>query len=141
MPSWQVRRGLLTRDRLAGLPLEVDDLELLLGRVAPDRPEWQAERQDAAAFLSKNYPHIYPPGQTGHCQLDLSRLFILGIDGLMDEVHSRMNKADEKAYDVYLSFVYALEGLSQLAENAGQTAEMACFEAPEPRPVRAGGDG
>jgi len=131
--SWQVRRGLLTQDRLAGLPLEVDDLELLLGRVAPDRPEWQAERQEAAAFLSKDYPHIYPPGQTGHCQLDLSRLFSLGIDGLMDEVRSRMNKAGEKAYDVYLSFVYALEGLSQLAENAGQTAEMACFEASEPR--------
>jgi pyruvate-formate lyase len=131
--SWQVRRGLLTRDRLAGLPLEVDDLELLLGRVAPDRPEWRAERQEAAAFLSKDYPQVYPPGQTGHCQLDLSRLFTLGIDGLLDEVRSRMNKANERAYDVYLSFIYALEGLSQLVENAGRTAEMACFEATEPR--------
>jgi pyruvate-formate lyase len=127
--SWQVRRGLLTRDRLAGLPLEVDDLELLVGRVAPDRPEWQEERQAAAAFLKLNYPDLYTPGQTGHCQLDLSRLFNLGIDGLANEIRSRMHITDEIGHDVYLSFIYALEGLSQLAENAGKTAELASLQA------------
>ena len=131
--SWQVRRGLLTRDRLAGLPLEVDDLELLMGRVAPDRPEWQAERQKAAAYLGKEYPNLYPPGQTGHCQLDLSRLFTLGIDGLVGEIRSRMETNDQIRRNVYLSFIYALEGLSRLAENAAETAELASLEAAQPR--------
>ena len=131
--SWQVRRGLLTRDRLAGLPLEVDDLELLMGRVAPDRPEWQAERQKAAAYLGKEYPNLYPPGQTGHCQLDLSRLFTLGIDGLVGEIRSRMETNDQRKRNVYLSFIYALEGLSRLAENAAETAELASLEAAQPR--------
>jgi len=131
--SWQVRRGLLTRDRLAGLPLEVDDLELLMGRVAPDRPEWQAERQKAAAYLGKEYPNLYPPGQTGHCQLDLSRLFTLGIDGLVGEIRSRMETNDQRKRNVYLSFIYALEGLSRLAENTAETAELASLEAAQPR--------
>ena len=131
--SWQVRRGLLTRDRLAGLPLEVDDLELLMGRVAPDRPEWQAERQKAAAYLGKEYPNLYPPGQTGHCQLDLSRLFTLGIDGLVGEIRSRMETNDQIRRNVYLSFIYALEGLSRLAENTAETAELASLEAAQPR--------
>lgn len=124
--SWQVRRGLLTRDRLAGLPVEIDDLELLVGRVAPDRPEWQAERQQAMAFLKENYPNLYTPGQNGHCQLDLSRLFALGIDGLMGEVRARMEGAEGKEQEVYLSFAYALAGLSLLAENGGKAAELAC---------------
>jgi len=131
--SWQVRRGLLTRDRLAGLPLEVDDLELLMGRVAPDRPEWQAERQKAAAYLGKEYPNLYPPGQTGHCQLDLARLFTLGIDGLVGEIRSRMETNDQRKRNVYLSFIYALEGLSRLAENTAETAELASLEAAQPR--------
>jgi hypothetical protein len=88
----------------------VDDLELLMGRVAPDRPEWREERQSAAAFLGENYPHLYPPGQTGHCQLDLSRLFGLGIDGLAGEIRSRMEPSSGARRDVYLSFLYALEG-------------------------------
>jgi pyruvate-formate lyase len=131
--SWQVRRGLLTRDRLAGLPLDVDDLELLMGRVAPDRSEWQGERQQAAAYLSENYPEVNTPGQTGHCQLDLSRLFALGIDGLASEVSTRMEIASEKEREVFLSFTYALEGLSRLAENAAKTAQAAAGEAADSR--------
>jgi pyruvate-formate lyase len=131
--SWQLRRGLLTRDRLEGLPLVVDDLELLMGRVAPDQPEWQAERQKATAFLQEEYPNICPPGQTGHCQLDLSRLFDLGIDGLSVDIRARMEEADEKGCIVYLSFLYALEGLLRLTENAGKTAGLASQEAAEPR--------
>jgi formate C-acetyltransferase len=133
VPSWQVRRGLLSRDRLAGLPLEVDDLELLVGRVAPDRPEWQEERQSAAAFLRAHYPHLYPPGQTGHCQLDLTRLFSLGIDGLAGEIRSRMEPSSGARRDVYLSFLYALEGLAQLAENAGRAAALAALHSSQDR--------
>jgi pyruvate-formate lyase len=113
--------------------LEVDDLELLMGRVAPDRPEWKAERLKAADYLQEEYPNVYTPGQTGHCQLDLSRLFDLGIDGLLDDIRARMEEADGKGRNVYLSFLYALKGLSQLGENAGKVAELASREATENR--------
>ena len=133
--SWPARRGLLARERLAALPLEVDDLELLLGRVAPDRPEWQAERQAAAEFLREHYPHVYTPGQTGHCELDLSRLFELGIDGLIERLRAYGARVYDdaaetaKRAEVYASFVYALQGLSLLAENAAQTAWEAMAQA------------
>jgi len=141
--SWQERRGLLARDRLAHLPLAVDDLELLLGRVAPDQAEWavaaQVERQEASAYLHEHYPGLYPPGQTGHCELDLSQLFTLGIDRLVQELYSRAsNRASEKEQAVYRSFAYALEGLSALAENAARTARQAQSGAADTRRTELG---
>jgi len=131
--SWQVRRGLLTRDRLASLVLDIDDLELLAGRLAPDRPEWQVERKAAQAYLDQHYPWIYPPGQTGHCELDLSRLFALGIDNLQAEICIRRENASGKTAEVYQSFIYALDGLTILAEHAAETAEAAMTGASEAR--------
>ena len=71
--SWQVRRGLLVRDILGGLRIEIDDFELLAGRLPtplaePPAPEAHAE---ALRYLEQ-FPT--PPGQTGHCELDLSRI-------------------------------------------------------------------
>lgn len=127
--SWQVRKGLLTRDRLSGVRLAVDDLELLIGRPAPRPPEVSAEEDaEARAYLSR-YP--WPGGQTGHCELDRSRLFTLGIDGLSREIRALRDAATGEAAETYQSFLYALEGLSALAGNAAQTAEAAMASAPE----------
>ena len=125
IPSWTLRRGLLSRDLLRGMPLEVDDLELLAGRLAADRPEWQAEREQALAELREKEPHLYTPGQTGHCQLDFSRLFALGIDGLKADLQARKAQTSGKTAEVYQSFWDALDGLSSMIENAGRTAEAA----------------
>lgn len=125
LASWTLRRGLLSRDLLRELPLEIDDLEPLAGRLAQDRPEWRAEREQALAALRVDEPRLFTPGQTGHCQLDLSRLFALGIDGLKDDLLDRKARASGKTAETYQSFWDALDGLSALVENAGRVAEAA----------------
>ncbi|MGE5221002.1 MAG: pyruvate formate lyase family protein, partial [Omnitrophica WOR_2 bacterium] len=100
-----------------------------------DRPEWQAERKQAQAFLNEHYPHYYTPGQTGHCEMDLDRLFRLGIDGLMRDIHKRLEKACRKQAEVYQSFQLALEGLSILIEHAAERAEAALTSASPERRV------
>jgi trans-4-hydroxy-L-proline dehydratase len=126
--SWTLRRGLVTRDLLAGLELEVDELELLVGRPGPDRPtgelhpQSQSERTAARAFLDQNYPHYYTPGQTGHCQLHLAEVFELGIDGLGKRVQLLKDESGGKEADVYQSFLFALDGLASQCKNAARAA-------------------
>lgn len=124
--SWTLARGRLTRDLLAGLVFAVDDLEPLLGRLAPDRPQWKSERAAARAWLDDHYPNLYTPGQSGHCQLDLSQLFDLGLDGLAAQIEQRRRASPtlEQA-EVYQSFGDALVGLSQMIENLAATSETA----------------
>lgn len=124
--SWTIRRGLLTRDLLAGLEFAVDDQELFVGRLAPDRPEWKSEREQARLWLAAHYPHLYTPGQSGHCQLDLSQLFDQGLDGLKMHLVLRRAEASGKKAEVFQSFIDALEGLGLLIEHAAQASEQAC---------------
>ena len=131
--SWTVRRGRLSRDLLAWTPLEMDDLEVLAGRLAQDRPEWAEERQEARAYLREHEPQAFTPGQTGHCQLDLSRLFALGADGLRAEVQALESQSDGKKAEVYHSFADALEGLSLFIENAAGVADQAAAQTDGPR--------
>lgn len=133
IPSWTLRRGRLTGDLLRGIVFDLDDQELLVGRLAPDRPEWQSERAVAQAFLSEGYPNVFTPGQSGHCQLDLSRLFALGIDGLKQDMAARRDRESGKKAEVYHSFWDALDGLSDLMEHAAQTAEDTHRSAAGPR--------
>jgi pyruvate-formate lyase len=133
--SWTVRRGLLARDFLRHTRFELDDLELLVGRLAPDQPGWTEERESARAFQAEHYPYTYTPGQTGHCQLDLSGLFESGIDGLIADLDVRRQRSSGKTADVYRSFIDSLEGLSLMIENAARTAEQAAENAPGWRAV------
>jgi pyruvate-formate lyase len=126
---WAIRRGMLTRDLLAGTGLALDDLELLVGRLAPDRPEWKEERELAQAYLREKTPHVFTPGQSGHCQLDLSRLLVLGVDGLCEEINRAAQAAQDKNRVVLQSFLLALAGLQALAGNAADTAEQARAQA------------
>jgi hypothetical protein len=123
--SWTVRRGMLTRDLLAWTPLAMDEAELLAGRLAQDCPEWAQERQQGRAYLQQHVPQVFTPGQTGHCQLDFSRLFDLGIDGLRAEVQQLERAASGQKAEVYHAFADALEGLSLFVENAARTADLA----------------
>jgi len=116
---WPVRRGLLSRDRLASVELAVDDLELLMGRRARARKAESAETDAARACVNGIH---WPGGQTGHCELDRSRAFALGIDGLQDEIRALQRRAEGKQALAYQSFVDALDGLSLLAGNAARTA-------------------
>jgi len=58
IPSWQIRCGLRARDRLAGVLFEVDDLELLMGRLAP-LPQQQADLKHKSMWLIM--PPLYRP--------------------------------------------------------------------------------
>ena len=127
--SWVIRRGLLTGDILRGLVFDLDDLELLVGRLAEDRAEWRQERPAAEEYLKNNYPMLRTPGQSGHCQLDLSRLFMLGVDGLIGDLEERRIAANEPTSEVYLSFIHALKGFSAMIENSAELAELRLAEA------------
>jgi formate C-acetyltransferase len=121
----QLRRGRLTRDLLAQMPLEIDDDELLAGRLAADSETWRQEREVASKLLNQNYPNIFPPGITGHCELDYSRLFQIGIGGLQQEIGHLESCTSGEKQRTYQSFRLALEGFSHLALNAAQVATAA----------------
>ncbi|MHC4253382.1 MAG: pyruvate formate lyase family protein, partial [Planctomycetota bacterium] len=135
--SWQVRKGLCTRDRLRAVRFALDDLELLAGRPSP-RPGdvTQAELDDAADYLKK---YAWPGGQSGHCQLDYSRVFARGLDGMRAELRERMKDAERAAGEVYQSMIHALDGLTDLAENAARIAEGAATDSPEWRRLELSG--
>ncbi len=114
--SWQERQGLCTRQVLSDLVFEIDDLELLVGRLAP-RPETALDSELALARVYlEQYP--LPGGQTGHCELDLHELFTLGIDGLMAKIRTLLAKAKPEQAEAYRSFISALDGLSIMIEHA-----------------------
>lgn len=127
--SRQLRRGMLTRDLLAHAPLEIDDDELLAGRLAALPETERRECEVANQHLNQNYADWFPPGITGHCELDYSRLFQIGICGLQQEIKNRQTCTTSETQIVYQSFRLALEGLAQLALNAASTVEKAIPDA------------
>lgn len=118
--SWQERQGLCTREVLCNATFELDDLELLAGRLAPR----QASTTDEALAHSRAFLEQYAsaPGQTGHCELDLRLAMELGIDGLREDVEARMKSTDGESAVTYHSFLLALEGLTVFIQRAAETA-------------------
>ncbi len=114
--SWQVRKGLLTRDTLAAVEFALDDLELLAGRRAPCPNQGSEEEHEAAHTYWRE--HVRSRGQTGHCELDLSRLFAVGVAGLREDIAARLSAASGEQKDAYQSFLYALDGFSTMIEHA-----------------------
>jgi formate C-acetyltransferase len=113
------------RETLRAIRFELDEHELLIGRVGT--VEWSAdERREAAAYLAGL---TWPGGQTGHCELDRSRIFSVGIRGLRADIEARQAAASAEKADTYRSFVLALEGLSAMIGEAAATAERALGEA------------
>jgi len=116
VPSWSVRRGLLIRDRLSVMHFEIDDLELLVGRISFAEPN-AGEVAAARAFLTPYGLDL--PGQTGHCELDMGPLMQLGLDGLAAGIRDRVASADGGGTQLtYRAFLYALDGLSVMIEQA-----------------------
>ena len=126
--SWQIRRGLASRARLAGTKFAVDELELLMGRLDP-----QPEATDEQRAEAEQYMHQYPGtgGQTGHCEVDRTKLFQMGIDGLIAHIAGLRDQSTSEKADTYQSFIYALEGLSLMCEHAADAAQAAIASAPE----------
>ena len=127
LSSWQLRRGLLLRDRLASITFAIDDLELLAGRIDLDHREGSAGEIAAAHKYLEQYPGS--PGQTGHCELHLDPLMEKGIDSLVADIRAMKDRASGEKADTYQSFLHALEGLSLMVENAATVAAEAAESA------------
>jgi formate C-acetyltransferase len=127
----RVRRGLQTRDRLAALEFVVDPDDLLAGRprfsrdylpVAQGGPLADAEYAAAGAYLEQFGPE---PGQTGHCEVDRSAAFKLGLDGLRADLEARAAQARGARQESYQAFALAVGGLSTMIEHAAAAVEAA----------------
>ncbi|MFW6286572.1 MAG: pyruvate formate lyase family protein [Candidatus Sumerlaeota bacterium] len=123
--NWTLRRGKILRHLQDRFRFEVDDCELLLGRPRSDAAFWEEGREAAQEILHDEYPDIHLPGQTGHCEVDMTRLFARGIDGMIEEIKSRRDAAAGHKADTFHSFVDALDGFSLLIEHAAESAEEA----------------
>lgn len=125
---WQVRMAHRTREILSSVRFDVDDAELLVGRFLPCASDF-AEGEIAAAkeYLSR---FTWPGGQSGHCELDYTRLYSVGIEGIRREIEERMGSADAKGRETFESFLIALQGFSLMAENAARAAERCIPTAP-----------
>lgn len=119
---WQIRRGQLVRARFEAADFAIDDVEFLIGRMAPDAPTDEQTLAAADDYLATFGPN---PGQTGHCELDLSRLFELGVDGLLNLVRERRGSTSGDAADVHQSFIDVLKGFSTMIERAANVADSA----------------
>lgn len=120
----RVRRGMRTRDRLAALRFAVDDFDLLAGRplfttdplpVSKGGRVSDAEFQDAEAYWSTLG---LEPGQPGHCELDRSKAFELGLDALRRSLAGQADAAQGSKRENYQAFALAVEGLSTMIDHA-----------------------
>ncbi len=120
-PSLTIRHGLRTRNVLSGCRFLVDDLELLAGRLDLSQTMSPTERSEAEQCMAE----FAVPGQTGHCELDLSELFEVGIDGIRLRLEQLKQGSAGELADTYQAFVYALDGLSAFIANAAAAAREA----------------
>jgi pyruvate-formate lyase len=135
----RVRRGMRTRDRLVALRFAVDDFDLLAGRplfsldylpVAMGGSVPDAEHQAAETFCRQSAPE---PGQSGHCELDRSKAFELGLDTLRKSMECQATGAQGSAQETYQAFALAVAGLSTMIVHAAEAVEAAMPAATAPR--------
>lgn len=127
-----MRKGVCCREILSNVRLDIDDLELLIGRIQPGwTPFMPAEIKAAETYLEQ-YPPA--PGQTGHCEPDYQPVFTIGLDGLLERIAERSRKAGtDEERQACESFRMAIEGLSVLIRHAAEVVEAAMPSAPETR--------
>ena len=64
VPSWQVCKGLVVRERLRRVRFDLDEHELLIGRLAPARPDEAAATAQAAAPVQRAYAARIPASRS-----------------------------------------------------------------------------
>jgi formate C-acetyltransferase len=114
--SWQLRMGMRTRARLQSIRFETDELELLAGRVAFG--EYGFSRKTIAEAEKYLATYRWPGGQTGHCAMDMSRIFAVGLKGISAELLGKLKSSSGETRNTYRSFLDAVEGLAAMIENA-----------------------
>lgn len=127
--SWQLRMGMRTKARLQNIRFETDELELLAGRVSYEGYNYSKGKiSDSEKYLSS---YRWPGGQTGHCAMDMSLIFKSGIKGVLSALNRKLKSSSGERKNTYQSFIYAVEGLAQMIENAKSAATKAMKNTPE----------
>jgi len=119
--SQQLRMGMLNKDRLTSLQFQKYEASLLFGSIKLVKHS-ETELKEAEDFFKKQ---LVPGGQNGHCDACWDDVLTLGIDGLIQKNDALKNESKGETADTYQSFVYALEGLSAMIENAGAGEKIA----------------
>ncbi len=123
----QLKRGHLAKAALESCSFAMDELELLAGRPAYGQ-EMSVSSDSLEKPLCEALKSLGPtPGQTGHCELDLSALFSKGISGMIADLKGR--EADAEGKEALSSFALALEGLSAMIRNAAFCVESSMEDA------------
>lgn len=118
-PSWQLRRGREERAKLQSRTFVDDPFSPLIGRLCA-KEHFAKEELERAAEELKSYPAN--AGQGGHCELDLGRLFELGVKGLLAELRDKASAHTGEERLTLDSFALSLEGLVSLIEEAARVA-------------------
>jgi len=135
----RIRRGLRTRDRLASIRFTVDAYDLLAGR--PTFSTQYLPRRQGGTIPDADYDAmgVYlqqfgpEPGQTGHCELDRSLAFKLGLTGLKHTVDRRIRRSRGERKETLHAFSSALDGLVQMIGHAVEAVEAALPGTPPAR--------
>ena len=137
-PWLALRFGQKVRDILESLAFEVDDQELLMGRLRSwPRAQVAPETLAAADSFLSHFP--WSGGQTGHCALDYPTLFRLGVGGLRQQAQDAAAALDEADPEqqarlhFYRSADLALAGFSSMVLHASETARRAAADCTEPQ--------
>ena len=111
------------KGRLDGMRFETEEDEPLVGRLrlSQNPPE---EQEKALQWLKNESPlrNRPSPGQSGHCELYYDRIFEVGVDGLLEDVHQASLKATNEQKDTYESFTIALKAFSDMMNRAAEDA-------------------
>ncbi len=128
--KWQTitKQGALVREVLSNITFEIDELELLVGRIATWNPEREEEFREAQKIL-EYYP--FPSGQTGHAEIDYPLILEHGITGIRKIIQEKMRKLspyrweDHRKKEFYQACLLALEGFEKMAENCQKLVRQA----------------
>ncbi|MBO7534125.1 MAG: hypothetical protein J6T46_09060, partial [Victivallales bacterium] len=111
------------KGRLDGMRFETEEDEPLVGRLRlPQNPP--EEQEKALQWLKNESPlrNRPSPGQSGHCELSYDRIFEVGVDGLLEDIHQASLKATNEQKDTYESFTIVLKAFSDMMNRAAEDA-------------------
>ena len=125
--DWLIWRARRTQGHLKEMPIEILPEELIVGRpeMRPFTPEEVHDINEVQPVLAQIPP--FPGGDPGHFHPDFEKLFTVGIQGIRDEIKSRMDATDdEEKHTFYCACDMAMQGFSEyVLRVAGKCNSMA----------------
>ncbi len=121
--SWQKWKGLLCKEGLSAMPIDVDSKELIVG--CPLFSDWtDEEKAELKAQEEIGKAPAFPGGDNGHIHPDYKKIFKLGLGGFEKLIKSylKLDLEPEKA-DFYNSCLTALEGVKEYILNTAKACE------------------